>query len=403
MATQAGKVLYKQFCTMTSEKVDVTKEWFDKVIDRRNTDSVKWDKYAGQDVLPMWVADMDFAVADPIQSALVKRLEHPVYGYTPANDQLRSAIASHLEREYGWTIQHDWLVFLPGVVTGLSMSCRAFCEDNDRIMVNPPIYHHFYDSHEDKRQTLEKVHLHKVDGRWTYDIEQMKAACGKDLSMIMMCSPHNPTGTVFTQEELRQVGDLCADNDMTIVSDEIHCDLVIDAKAKHVPTAVACPEHADRIVTLMSASKTWNLAGLNISFAIISNPSMREQFVNTCQSVVPGTTPLALVATEAAYTLGGPWRTELLTYLWTNYKKIEAELDSIPGLTLEPLQATYLAWIDASGLGIENVQGYLEEHGVGLSSGEQFGQPHYVRLNFACPASVLDDALARIRAAVAAI
>ncbi len=378
----------------------MTTELFDKVIDRTNTDSLKWDKYAGQNVLPMWVADMDFAVAEPIQKALVQRLAHPIYGYTPANDRLVSAIANHLKREYGWEIKHDWIVFLPGVVTGLSMSCRAFCQDNDRIMVNPPIYHHFYDSHEGKRQTLEKVHLHKVDGRWTYDIERMKSACAKDLSMIMMCSPHNPTGTVFTEQELRQVGDMCAQNDMTIVSDEIHCDLVIDGKSKHIPTAVACPEHADRIVTLMSASKTWNLAGLNISFAIISNSYMREQFVNTCQSVVPMTAPLALIATEAAYTSGEEWRQSLLTYLWDNYKKIETEIDTIPGLALEPLQATYLAWIDASGLGIDNVQGFFEEHGVGLSSGEQFGQPNYVRLNFACPASLLNDALQRIRAAV---
>jgi len=216
---------------------------FDQVIDRKHTGSLKWDNYANTDVLPMWVADMDFAVAEPIQNALLDRLSHPVYGYTVQTDAFKQAIAAHLKQEHNWTI------------------------DTDKIMVNPPIYHHFYDSHEDKRQSLVKVPLHKQGTRWTYDLDKMRDACADGLSMIMMCTPHNPTGTVFTQSELQQVGAMCAEHDMMIISDEIHCDLVIDKNSKHIPTAVACPEHADRIVTLMSASKTWNLAGLNASFA----------------------------------------------------------------------------------------------------------------------------------------
>ena len=376
---------------------------FDNVIDRRHTDSSKWDKYAGKDVIPMWVADMDFAVAEPIQQALVKRLAHPVYGYSKQSDAFTQSIVAHLEKEYGWSIDSDWLVFLPGVVTGLAVSCRAFCADDDKIMVNPPIYHHFYDSHEGKRQSLVKVPLHRQQGRWTYDLNSMRDACNDGLAMIMMCSPHNPTGTVFTLTELQQVGDMCAEHDMTIISDEIHCDLVIDKKSKHIPTAVACAEHADRIVTLMSASKTWNLAGLNASFAIISDTALREKFVNACQSIVPMTPPLAMVATQAAYTNGGQWRKNLLRYLWNNYKIIETELSGIRGLKLEPLQATYLAWVDASELGLDDTAAYFEEHGVGLSSGEQFGQAHYVRINFACPASVLREGLSRMRTAVEAL
>jgi len=231
----------------------------------------------------------------------------------------------------------------------------------------------------------------------------MRSACEDGLSMIMMCSPHNPTGTVFTQTELQHVGDMCAENNMTIVSDEIHCDLVIDGHSKHIPTAVACPEHADRIITLMSASKTWNLAGLNASFAIISNEQKRNQFKEASQSLVPPTPPLAMVATQAAYGKSDAWRQTLLSYLLDNYKKIATELETIPGLRLEPLQATYLAWIDATDLGLADTAAYFEEHGVGLSSGEQFGQAHYLRLNFACPASVLDEGLFRIRAAVQAL
>ncbi len=386
-----------------ASQLPVEKTVFDQVIDRKNTGSLKWEKYAGKDVLPMWVADMDFAVAEPIQNALIDRLSHPVYGYSVQSDDLKQTIAEHLKAEYGWTIDTDWLVFLPGVVTGLAVSCRAFCKDNDKIMVNPPIYHHFYDSHEGKRQSLVKIPLHKQGTRWTYDLDSMRVACANDLSMIMMCTPHNPTGTVFTQAELLQVGNMCAEHDMMIISDEIHCDLVIDKSSKHIPTAVACPEHADRIVTLMSASKTWNLAGLNTSFAIISNASVRERFVSACQSIVPSTPPLAMVATQAAYAAGGPWRQTLLSYLWDNYKIIESELNTIQGLRLEPLQATYLAWVDATDLGLENTAAYFEQHGVGLSSGEQFGQAQYVRINFACPASVLREGLSRIRSAVEAL
>lgn len=377
---------------------------FDEVLDRTNSHSMKWEKYRGKDVIPMWVADMDFAVAKPIQKAIVERVGHPVYGYTGAPDSMRKSIADHLDREYGWQIDHDWLVFLPGVVTGLAVSCRAYCNDGDKIMVNPPIYHHFYDAHEGKRQSLVKVPLEKRDNkRWTYNFEAMRNACSKELSMIMMCSPHNPTGTVFEREELQRVASMCADNDMMIISDEIHCDLVIDKQAKHIPTAVACPEHADSIVTLMSASKTWNIAGLNTSFAIIENKQKREQFETACKSIVPMTTPLALVASEAAYSHGGPWRDALLDYLWANYKKIEAHVDAMPGLTLEPLQATYLAWIDATDLALDDTQAYFEQHGIGLSSGEQFGQPNFIRLNFACSASVLEEGLSRMRVAVDAL
>lgn len=376
---------------------------FDEHIARENTNSMKWEKYAGKDILPMWVADMDFAIAEPIQQALKQRMEHPIVGYTTASDGLKQAIADHLKAEYDWVIDTDWLVFLPGVVTGLAVSCRAFCADDDQIMVNPPIYHHFYNSHEDKRQSLVRVPLHKDGERWTYNLNSMEAACNEKLSMLMMCSPHNPTGTVFNAEELKAVGAMCEKNNMTIISDEIHCDLVIDGKSKHIPTAVACPDQADRIVTIMSGSKTWNLAGLNTSFAIIQNKEKRQQFVSACQSIVSMPAPLAMTATESAYKDGGPWRQALLQYLKTNYDKIDVEIATIPGLKLEPLQATYLAWIDATELALDDTQGHFEQHGVGLSGGEQFGQSQFIRLNFACPASVLDEGLSRIRAAVAAL
>jgi len=216
----------------------------------------------------------------------------------------------------------------------------------------------------------------------------------------MMCSPQNPTGTVFTKQELQEVAAFCEEKDLIMVSDEIHCDLVINPASSHTPTAAACPEHTQRMVTLMSASKTWNLAGLNCSFAIIENESVRERFKAACQSSVPPVPTLAYTATQSAYAEGGPWRAELLKYLQGNYEAIVSFFDNTPTIQVEPLEATYLAWIDATKLELDDTQGFFEKHGVGLSSGEQFGQPGFVRLNFACPRATLMEGLQRMQNAV---
>lgn len=376
---------------------------FDTVTSRKNTASLKWDKYRDQDILPFWVADMDFKLAEPIQKAVEDRVSHGVFGYTVAPDGLSEAIIAHLQNEYQWQVDPSWIVWLPGVVTGLAVSCRAFCNDGDQIMVNPPIYHHFYDSHEEDRHEVVRVPLCRKENRWTYDFVAMESAFTDKTKLMMMCSPHNPTGTVFTPDELQSLADLCKKNNVIMISDEIHCDLVIDKTAKHYPTAAACPDMADNIVTLMSGSKTWNIAGLNCSFAIIKNPALRNQFRAASQSIVPIVPPLAYVATQAAYQEGGQWRSELIDYLAENYAYLQAELGAVPGLKVESIQATYLAWIDATELGLDDTQGFFEEHGVGLSSGEQFGQPNYIRLNFACPRETLIRGVERMKAAVTSL
>lgn len=376
---------------------------FDTVTSRKNTASLKWDKYRDQDILPFWVADMDFKLAEPIQKAVEERVSHGVFGYTVAPDGLSEAIIAHLQNEYQWQVDPSWIVWLPGVVTGLAVSCRAFCNDGDQIMVNPPIYHHFYDSHEEDRHEVVRVPLCRKENRWTYDFAAMESAFTDKTKLMMMCSPHNPTGTVFTADELQSLAALCKKNNVIMISDEIHCDLVIDKTAKHYPTAAACPDMADNIVTLMSGSKTWNIAGLNCSFAIIKNPALRNQFRAASQSIVPIVPPLAYVATQAAYQEGGQWRSELIDYLAENYAYLQAELGAVPGLKVESIQATYLAWIDATELGLDDTQGFFEEHGVGLSSGEQFGQPNYIRLNFACPRETLIRGVERMKAAVSSL
>ena len=373
---------------------------FDTVHSREHTDSLKWDRYKGRAVLPFWVADMDFPVATPIQQALESRLKHRIYGYTVAPEGMAPAVIDHLEREYNWSVKPEWIVWLPGVVPGLAVSCRAFCPAGDEIVVNPPIYHHFFDAHVVESQHVVRVPLHKVGDRWTYDIAAMETAFNSSTRLLMMCSPQNPTGTVFTAEELNAVAELCQRHNVIMVSDEIHCDLVIDKAARHLPTAFACPAMADQIVTLMSGSKTWNIAGLNCSYAIISNPDLRARFIAAGKSIVPSVSPLAFEATMAAYRDGGQWRRELLDYLAGNYEFLCAQIATMDGLRMEPIQATYLAWINATELGLDDLQGFFERHGVGLSSGEQFGQPQFVRLNFACPRAVLEEGISRMKAAL---
>jgi len=376
---------------------------FNTVISRANTSSLKWERYRNQDILPFWVADMDFKIAAPIQTALEERVSHGVFGYTLAPEGMSEAVIDHLRNQYSWEVDPDWIVWLPGVVTGLAVSCRAYCGEGDEIVVNPPIYHHFYDSHEHDRQSIVRVPLCRRENRWTYDMPAMEAAFNDKTQLMMMCSPHNPTGTVFTPAELEALAALCKKHNVIMVSDEIHCDLVIDKQAEHTPTAAACPSMADRMVTLMSGSKTWNLAGLNCSFAIISNSELRERFNNACQSIVPMVPPLAYVATQAAYRDGGSWRHDLIDYLADNYAYLQSTLGQTNGLVVEPIQATYLAWIDATGLDLDDTQQFFEQWGVGLSSGEQFGQPQYIRLNFACPRATLEEGVRRMQAAVASL
>ncbi len=369
---------------------------FDTPIDRQATSSLKWERYAGRDILPFWVADMDFAVAQPIRDALAARLNHPIYGYTVASPSLVEVVSGFLEQEHGWRIDPDWLVWLPGVVTGLAVAARACCDSGDEIMVNPPIYQHFYDSHEDRRHRLLRVPLmHQSDGRRTWDIDAMRRACTDRTRLLMLCSPHNPTTTVFSDEELTAVMSLADERNLVVVSDEIHCDLVLSG-ARHRPTAAAVPELSHRTITLMSASKTWNIAGLNCSFAVIPDASLRQRFCKSAQSIVPMVPPLAYTATEAAYRDGNPWRLALLDYLRGNLERIDAVLADLPELALQPLEATYLAWIDASAMQLDDTQAHFEAAGIGLNSGEQFGEPAHLRLNFACPRAVLDEGLERL-------
>jgi len=373
---------------------------FDRTIPRHDTASVKWDKYRNTDILPFWVADMDFAIAPEIHSALLERLQHPIFGYTHAPDELVEAFLAHLEAIYGWPVSEDWLVWIPGVVAALSASCRAFLQPGDQVMTHPPIYHHFLQVHDSAQNELLRVPLHKNADRWTYDLDAMASAMTPEVRMVMLCSPHNPTGTVFTSDELQAVVSLATQHGAVVVSDEIHCGLVLNEATQHVPTALACSDKSAQIITLMSQSKTFNLAGMNSSCAIIADPTLREKFRAACFEVVPHTGTLQYTSAQAAFEKGEPWRQALLSYLRENYQLLQDQLNGYEGIVVERCDATYLAWINISSLALDDPPRFFEQHGVGFSAGEQFGDADYVRMNFACPHSVLSEGIRRIQAAV---
>ncbi len=377
---------------------------FKMQLDRKNTGSLKWDVYQGTDILPMWVADMDFPVAAEIQEALQQRLSHPVYGYTIATEKTASVVRTMLQDEFDWSINPEWLVWLPGVVAGLWGACAAYGEQGDEAIFNTPIYHHFF---EVPTQGLKKpvaVPLREEEsGRWTYDFDALQAAITERSKLMLLCSPHNPTGTLFSEAEIQEMGRFCEKNDLIMVSDEIHCGLILSKDKKHIPAGTACPELLNRMVTIMSPSKTFNIAGINCSFAIISNAELRRQFNDACHSILPMVPGLAYTALEAAYSKGKPWQNALLEQLRVNHDYLKAEIEAIPGLKMTPMEATYLAWINTDDLRCEDAAAYFKSFGVGLSAGADFGMDNYVRLNFACPMDMLQKAVERMKKAVAAL
>lgn len=379
---------------------------FSTLIDRRQSDSFKWDRYRGTDILPFWVADMDFAVAPEIIGAVRQRLEHPVFGYATAPEGLAAAIRDSLLRDFDWEIDPSWLVWLPGVVPGLSASCRAFGDDGDEAIVFPPIYHHFLSVAQPARKKLVTVPLREQsDGSWHLDFDALEKSITSRSKLLLLCSPHNPVGKVFSHNELDQLGRIALAHDLIIVSDEIHCSLILDESKQHIPTARSCPAAAANIVTLMSPSKTFNLAGMNCSFAIIENPQMRKQFVQALHGVVPMVPATSFLAAEAAYRHGWDWHRQLLQTLRENHASLRKAVDAIPGIKMAPLEATYLAWLDVRELSLEAPQRYFEQAGVGLSDGLEFGKEGegFLRMNLACPKAILNKGIERMAMAVEAL
>jgi cystathionine beta-lyase len=373
---------------------------FDTPVERRGTASVKWDRYAGRDILPLWVADMDFPTASPILEALYERVDHGVFGYGNPPDSLADAVVAAMKRDYNWRIHRHHIVWLPGLVTGLNVACRAVGEPGDGVFTASPIYQPFFSAPRFADRELVSARMVLEGGRWQWDFGATEAAITPHTRTFLLCNPHNPTGRVFTREELLEVAHIAERRDLVIVSDEIHCGLVLDPACHHQPLASLDKAIAARTITLMAPSKTWNIPGLGCSFAVIADEELRSRFLAAMRGIVPHPNVMGYVATEAAYRDGEPWRRALVRYLRGNAARVLEAVAEMPGLSMAPVEATSLAWIDARELGLEKPVAYFETAGVGLSDGAEFGSPGFLRLNFGCPRATLDEALRRMSEAL---
>jgi len=373
---------------------------FDQLIDRTQSSSEKWQKYAGTDVLPMWVADTDFQSPPAVIEALTQRIEHGIFGYTEIPDSLNAVFTERMQRMYSWSLAAEQLIWLPGLVCGLNLAVRSTCSETGSAATATPIYPPFMSAPQLSQRGLVKVPMMRHGSHQIIDFDALQKNLTPETELLLFCNPHNPGGAVYRQAELERLAQIVIENNLVICSDEIHCDLILEPGLKHIPVASLGPEIAARTITLMAPSKTWNIAGLGCSVAIIENPALRAKFARVRKGLVPSVNLLGFTAAEAAYRDGDEWNRQQLIYLRANRDYLLREINALPGLKMDANEATYLAWIDASALGKESPQKFFEQAGVGLSDGKDFGDPQFVRLNFGCPRSRLEEAIRRMRAAL---
>ncbi|OEE67823.1 aspartate aminotransferase [Enterovibrio norvegicus FF-33] len=376
---------------------------FDNELDRTATSSDKWDKYKGQDILPMWVADSDFQSPPAVLDALHARIAHGVFGYTHAPERLTEIFVARMAERYDWHIQPEWVVYLPGLVCGLNIAARALTEQGQTIISPSPIYPPFISSAKLAERPLIKAPVVLENGRWLPDLLGVSNQLTDKGGLLQMCNPLNPGGTVYRRDELEATLAFAEKHNLLVCSDEIHCDLILDNEHKHIPFASLSDSAAQRSVTLMAPSKTFNIAGLGASIAIIPNADIRARFNNVKRGIVPGVSLLAFTAAEAAYEHGEAWLQAQLAYLAGHRDYLMREINALPGLKLEHIEATYLAWIDCSQLPVDNPFRFFELAGVGLSPGLDFGNRQFVRLNFGCTRKTLEEAVRRMKAAIEAL
>ncbi|MBS1197024.1 MAG: Aminotransferase, class [Proteobacteria bacterium] len=372
---------------------------FDRVIDRRGGDSLKWNRYAGRDVLPLWVADMDFAAPPAVLQAIQARVAHGVFGYSEPWPSLTESVLAHLENSYDWKIEAQWLVWLPGLVPGLNVACRTI--DGD-VLTATPVYPPFLTAPGNMGRKLRRVDLVEREGVWQWDWPELEKQAAHS-RLLLLCHPHNPVGRCWRDEELEKLAAVAERHDWIVCSDEIHCDLVLDEDRQHRPFALLSEKAARRSITLMAPSKTFNVPGLACAFAVIPDAGLRQRFRTAMAGIVPHPNTLGLAACEAAFRHGAGWRQKLIRVLRSNRDRVEQAVAALPGLRMAHVEATYLAWIDARGLGVADPEAHFEAHGLGLSDGAAFGAPGWVRLNFGCPATTLDEALVRLKKAISAL
>ena len=377
---------------------------FDTMPDRKSTESIKWN-YFEDDVLPMWVADMDFVSPEPVVRALRERVEHGVFGYALDVPGLKDVIVERMARLYGWTIQPDDIVYTPGVVTGFHMAAHGLVGEDAGLMIQTPVYMPFLTTAKNACSIPQEMELtYLSNGSYEIDWDCFEQSITDQTRMFLLCNPHNPIGRVFTRAELERMAEICLRRNVIICSDEIHSDLIYEGH-HHVPMASLSPEIAQKTITLMAPSKTFNVAGLSASFAIIQNKDLRKRFVKGGLGMVHGVNLLGLTAAKAAYAEGQEWLDQLLVYLQGNRDFLHDFVHQrLPGVKMFRPEGTYLAWLDCREANIPGKPGdfFTKIARVGVVDGGEFGKggDGFIRLNFGCPRSMLNDALERMEKAL---
>ncbi len=390
---------------------DEFQQLFDVIVDRRGTDSGKW-AWFGDDVLPMWVADMDFESPRPIVEAIQQRAVHAVFGYGKDPVELREVVCARLARLYHWEVQPEQIVFVPGLVSGLNVVARAIGKPGTGVLANTPVYPPFLTAPTNQQRITQTAPLAQqtrrdAQGRpylhYEIDFDALEAAVTPETHLFMLCNPHNPVGRAYTQQELTQLGEFCLRHDLIISSDEIHCDLLLDGNQHH-PIAALSQELANRTITLMAPSKTFNIPGLGCSMLIIPDASLRAQINQAAAGIVPHVNVLGFVAAHAAYTECDAWLDALRAYLTRNRDLLFDFVHThMPQVSITRPEATYLAWLDFRNLDVTNPQRFLlEQAKVALNDGKPFGEEGegFVRLNFGTPRALLQQGLEQIAAAL---
>lgn len=376
---------------------------FDTIPNRRNTNCVKWDVYPA-DVLPLWVADMDFAVCPKIIDAIEKRLSHPVLGYSIDSKELKDIICRRMAERYGWNISPESIILVPGIVSGFNFAVRAFCKDGDSVIYQTPAYPPFI--HAPENFDLEGIpnDMIREDGKWVIDFDKFESQIKENTSLFILCNPQNPTGRLFTKEELLRLGEICQKHNVKICSDEIHSEIIL-ADRKHTPIASLSEDLRSRTITFIAPSKTFNIPGLSCSAAIVEDPGMRDQFRKAIAGLCSGVIGISQEAAIAAYRDSSDWLDGLLAYLRGNRDfALSYIAEKMPEIKTTVSEATFLLWLDCSGTKIEGSPSkfFMEKAKVGLNEGAEFGKGYekYVRLNIGTNRATLKEALDKMAEAL---
>lgn len=364
---------------------------------RSGTNTIKWEEYAGRDIIPLGIADTDFRAAPCIIEALQERLDHGVFGYTRQPiAKFRDVIVQRMQEKHNWSIEPNWIIALQSIISGLNLACLASGQPGDSVLSPTPIYPPFLNAPANTGRDIITVPHKRVSGRWVLDFDTLKASITPNCKLVLFCNPQNPGGTVYRRDELFRLHSLCKRHDLIVCSDEIHCDLIYDSNVRHIPFASLNNDARDRTITLMSAGKSFNTAGLGCSFAIIPSVEIRDRYKRAMRGLVLGINVMGQIATVAAFEHGQAWFDLQLDYLRNNRDLLVSVVSKIPGLSMQIPEATFLAWIDISALNLSDPKGFFEDAGVGISPGAIYGDNTHIRLNFGCDKRTLNTALSRI-------